>query len=195
MPNDIKEYVKEFGDYLLKRGKSKATIENYCIAVKQLLKHSDKTPKTLNLDDIMDFSYEIKRNNEPNTQKPKLCGIKRYLKYIKRVYKNTTYSDYEDDKDETDEDILKALPVIHKEIIPLTKKEVMKLFELSRKNPCDHAVLKLFYYSAQRISSIQNLNLNDIDWECKTDTDENRFYAIKIQAKGNRTYTIEINQD
>ena len=121
-----------------------------------------------------------------------MCGIKRYLIFIKKAYSNTTFNDYLIDKEET-EDILKADTPQDKQVDILTKEEVQKFFDASEENPRDNAVFKMFYYTTQRCYSIQNLNIQDIDFTPRSTLDGKKYYNITFKyQKGRNKKAITI---
>jgi integrase/recombinase XerD len=205
MSKTLEEYVKEYGDYLKGRDKSKATIVGYQQAIKNLLgkpisKTNDlrwkwdlvKTPESLTLKDIEEFALETKTNYQPNTQRIRLSAIKKYMIFIKRKYNNNLYLEYLEDKEISNDDILQARKGYTKKIDVLTKDEIERLFKSSDRNYRDNAIIKTLYYTSQRVGSIVNLNFNDINFEGKMDKNNNRYYSIEFKhTKGNNHHTVE----
>jgi len=196
MPKTLQKYVEEFGSHLISKNKSEATIFGYKLAIKQFLcdivdnRGKDKdykmvvTPKTLTYKFLEQFTVRAKSQLEPNTQKIKLAGIKRYLKYIRANYNSNVYETYEKEKElynSDDEDILRAEPIQDNYKDTLSRDEVKKFFDISKHNPRNHAILKLFYYTSQRIHSIVNLNQEDIDFTPKYTAKGIEYYVIKIR--------------
>ena len=196
MPKTLEEYVEEFAHHLRKKGKSECTIHNYTLAIKQLLCNivddRDKkatynliyTPNTLKYTYLEDFCYRVKQAYEPHTQRSKLAGLKRYLRYIKARHNNTLFDDYEKEKElyqGKDEDILRAEPDQDVYEEPLTHKEVQQFFEISKFDLRNNAILKMLYYTGARVHSLINLNVNDIDFTPRTDENGIEYHNVTIR--------------
>ena len=200
MPKTLEKYIEEFGNHLRRRDKSEKTVQGYCIGVKQLLCDSvgmsdkweiKRYPERLKFSDIEDFAYKLRKAYEPNTQKIKLSGIKRYLKFIKKTYGNNLYNEYIVDKEET-EDILKADTPQDKKVDIITKDEVKMFFDASEENPRDNAIFKTFYYSTQRLYSVQNLNTEDIDFSLRKTIDGNKYYNITFRYQKGKSKKFKV---
>ena len=109
MHKSLEEYIKEFANHLRDYNKSEKTVQNYTIAVRQFLcdvivggigreYKMVYSPETLTYNYLKDYSRRIKEGLNPNTQKPRLCGIKRYLKFIRAKYDSKVYDTYEKEK-------------------------------------------------------------------------------------------------
>jgi integrase/recombinase XerD len=207
MPKTLEEYIREFGDHLRELEYSICTVNNYCMSVKQLLcdvvddRSKDKeynlkyTPETLTLKYIKDYSKRIKDTLEPNTQKMKLMSIKYYLRFIKAVYKSRVYDEYQDEKTlyGSRKDILKGRPIQDTNKEPLTEEEVRKFFKITEPHYRDHALLKMFFYSTQRIHSIVNLDIGDIDFDPKTNENGEVYYNVTFRyQKGMRKKPVTV---
>ena len=198
MPDEtLEKYIKEFGDHLRGLDYSKCTVNGYTMSVKQLLcnvvddRSRDKiynlkyTPKTLTLEYLKEYSKRVKDNLEPHTQRMKLMGVKYYLRYIKATYKSELYDEYENEKTlyGSKKDILRPRPIQDTHKDPLSEKEIMDFFKISKHNPRNHAILKMFLYTTQRIHSIVNLNVSDIDFNPIDNKNGEIYYNITIRYR------------
>jgi integrase len=197
---ELDKYIKAFGDHLDELDYSCKTKQGYTIAVRQLLCDIvDVKPKTkrkpqqiynlkyipeqLTLKYLKYYTKRVKESYEPATQRIKLCAIKYYLKYIREEHGSSVYDDYESEKIRfgSRKDILKARPREDKYLKRLTDEEIDAFFEVSKFNPRDHAIFKMFYHTAQRVHTIVNLNVEDIDFEPQTSNKGNVYYNITIK--------------
>ena len=173
----IETDLKQFKSYLEAKGRSQNTIKNYEVGVEQFLKYVNKQPKDITIQDIETYCRYIRSKVHSNTLTSKYCSVKAYLKFLKRKDLLTECED---------EDLLKPpiwkLP--EKEI--LTKSEIQSMFQTSKDNPRDNAILKTLYYSTQRVSSIRDLKLSDINFDNE---------AVRIHAKGDRYYSVDLHSE
>jgi site-specific recombinase XerD len=151
------------------------------------------TPESMNL-----YVNYVKGHLSMSSQVSTLFALRKYLYFIQREYGNNTYEYYKDIK-RNNEGIPKAEreenPLIPKRVDtttrrPLSDEELNKLFEVSKHNLRDYAILKIAYYTAQRIDTISLMELPNLD---RT----NR--RITVYAKGKdgkpRIYTIPIDKE
>ncbi|UCF12242.1 MAG: tyrosine-type recombinase/integrase [Thermoplasmatales archaeon] len=169
--------LKKFEDYLLSRGKSKSTTKVYTIAITQFLNHINKDSKNINISDIESYCKYTRQVYHSNSLTPKFSAIKNFLKSQKR---------YDLLEKLNEEELLKPPKIIIPDKEVLTKKEVQQIFDASKHNLRDHAILKTLYYTTQRRGSIIDIKISDI----KQDIDE-----IHIRAKGDREYDVDINPE
>ncbi len=218
MQKNLETYLKEYACHLRDYDKSKKTIEGFNIAVKFFLCDviSNKeakngyvmkyTPETINYNYLKDYTKRIKKELEnANNQKIKLTGIKRYLKFIKAKYENPTYDEYIENKnkysEKTDEDILKiTTPEPTMKILP-TNEEIKQLLDLAKTKENglrNHAILKLFFYTSQRLHSIVNLNKTDVNPEPKYTKNGTEYYEVifkYLKGKNKNPKVIPIPKD
>ena len=183
-----------FGEYLISRGRSRATADTYTIVVENLLKYTKKTPQTLTYEDVVKYVTEIKTGKSKGvTKKSMFSAIKKYLWYLKSKHKNTAYDDYLVEANE-DINIFEVTDVQTADKIILTKEEIQKLLKSTEKNPRDYAIIMTFYYTSARGNSISHLNKQDIDWEGEINPkDKQRYHKIQIRnAKGNYHYKVDV---
>lgn len=198
MPKNLEKYSKEFGDYLLSKGKSHNTVNRYCSYTAILLSQTGKTPETLSLRDVEKHVAWIRVNFNFSNKKTSFSAIKKYLRYLKLKYNNVIYDNYLKELDTTDEDMFHIKEKYQPESKEIIKpEEAERIFNVAESHPRDYAILKLFYYSWQRIGSIQNLNLEDIDYKGEINPENGkRYHRIHIKgAKNNQSYYIHIEDD
>ena len=182
----MEKNLEEFKTYLLERNHSRRTIATYTKAVEQFLTLINKTPETIQYSDIGKYTLwckeVIKFSN--NGLIPKYGAIKSYLWFIKYKYGNTTIDSLNENR--ITMSILKPPKRKYPQKDLLTKEEIFKLFKVASINPRDVALLKTFYYTTQRVSSIRELNVQDIDFKNE---------EIWIHGKGDSSYTVDIHTD
>ena len=167
-------HIRKYEDYLIANSKSKETVESYVRTIKQFLKLC-KNLDDINKDDLDRYKlYAVKKYNS-NSLTPRYASINLYLKYIGKS------------KDWRDENRLKPPKQYTPNKIPLTEDEIKGLFRVSKHYPRDNAILKVFYYGLLRRSELQNLNLDDVDYQRN---------KLRINAgKGNKYDTINLHPD
>ncbi len=84
---------------------------------------------------------------------PKYCAIKTFLEFL-----NVSDKEIKSYK-------LNPLPIEVKPKTPLTRQEIQKLFEITKDNLREHAILKTLYYSTIRSRELCNLNIEDVDFQ------------------------------
>jgi site-specific recombinase XerD len=147
--------LKAFEKYLLSNNKSKETIQSYIRTIKQFLDLVNKLPEQICKEDIEKYKYwahEIKHYDR-NSLTPKYCAIKSYLELLEIPDKELKSYKLSPPKIEV------------KPKTPLTRQEIQKLFEITKDNLLDHAILKTLYYSTIRRKELCNLNIQDIDFQ------------------------------
>jgi len=95
------------------------------------------------------------------------------------------------DKEET-EDILKADTPQDRKVEVLTKEEVKMFFDASEENPRDNAIFKTFYYTTQRLYSVQNLNVTDIDFTPRETVDGKQYYNITFRYQKGKSKKYKV---
>ena len=163
--------LNEFEDHLLADNASKETIKSYIRTIEQLLDFLKKSPEDITEKDLERFKlYSIKiKQYDSNTLTPKYCAINKFMEYFGKPHR------------------LIPPPLKTKNKTPFTKHEIKQLFEASKTNPRDHALLKTLYYSMLRRSELIHLNIEDIDFQRQ---------KIRVnKAKGNKYDEINIHPD
>lgn len=161
--------IDNFKDYLLGNNCSKATIDSYSRTIKQLLTVLNKKPEDINKNDLNRYKlYAIKtKHYDTNTLTPKYCAINSFMEYLDKPYN------------------LKPPTTRTKNKVPFTRDEIQQLFNASKENQRDHAILKTFYYTQLRRNEIINLNIKDVDFQ---------RYKIRVnEGKGNQFAEINIH--
>lgn len=147
--------LKEFEKHLLANNKSKETIQSYIRTIKQFLSLINKLPEQICKEDVEKYKYwahEIKHYDK-NSLTPKYCAIRSFLEFL-----------------EIPDKILKSYKLSPPKIevkpkTPLTRQEIQKLFEITKDNLREHAILKTLYYSTIRSRELCNLNIEDVDFQ------------------------------
>jgi len=149
------KHLKEFENHLLANNKSKETIQSYIRTIKQFITLVNKLPEQLCKDDIEKYKYwaiEIKRYDR-NSLTPKYCAIKTFLEFLEIPEKEI--KSYK----------LNPPQIEVKPKTPLTRQEIQNIFDVSKDNLREHAILKTLYYSTIRSRELCNLNIEDIDFQ------------------------------
>lgn len=189
--------VQKFGEYL-KTTSTKTTINGYMTAVRELHDQTNRYPEQLTYADIKKYVEHLKSNDEYYSKRNKFASLKIYIRYLKLTGINESLMD----------DWGKEKKIMHKDIfkIPktekprrkkkevLTKEEIKKLFEHTRKYPRDHAIIKSLYFTTQRGGTLEHLNIQDIKKEPIVNPEDGKEYHI-IHIKGaklNEEYDIQV---
>jgi integrase/recombinase XerD len=149
------KYLREFENYLLANNRSKETTKSYTRTVSQFMGLIKKPPKDITKEDIERYKYwanEIKHYDR-NTLTPKYCAIKSFLEFL----------DIPDKEIKSFKLSPPRLEVKPKK--PLTREEIQKMFEISKNNYRDNAILKTLYFTTIRNRELCNLNIEDIDFQ------------------------------
>jgi len=165
------KYISEFENYLISNNSSNATVKSYTRTINQLLKFLNKYPNDIVEKDIEKYKlYAIQvKQYDINTLIPKYSAINAFMELLKKPIK------------------LKPPKKRVKNKIPLTIEEVKQLFQASEEDFRDNAVLKVLYYGQLRRSELENLDVEDIDFERQ---------KIRInKGKGNQYDEINIHPD
>ena len=179
-----------FRNHLLGLGKSRATANTYVADVKMLLKfvNKDSNPTAISYQEVESYLRDMKSRLAKTSWRHNVFGIKIWLKYIKEYHDNNTIDHFE--KISKEMNLLRP-PKTREEkstrsIEPLTQAEQQKIYEVSKSNPRDYAMLRVFFVSLQRCGSVLNINVEDINFEKK---------EIHIFAKGDEEYYISIDDE
>ena len=167
----FQKYCSEFENYLISNNCPKATIKSYKRTINQLLTFLNKYPNDIVEKDIEKYKlYAIQvKQYDINTLIPKYSAINAFMELLKKPIK------------------LKPPKKRVKNKIPLTIEEVKQLFQASEEDFRDNAVLKVLYYGQLRRSELENLDVEDIDFERQ---------KIRInKGKGNQYDEINIHPD
>lgn len=171
-----------FNDYLIGKSKSKATILSYTRVIKQFLTLINKqVGKDITKEDLQ--KYQVWANKDKgyksNTLTPKYCGINIYLEFLGKP------------DDWIKKNRLQPPPQIIPNKTPFTREEIKLLFKISKTNLRDNSLFKTFYYGMLRRSEIQNLNIDDIDFQ----RNKIRVGNSSFNPKRNKHAEINIHPD
>jgi site-specific recombinase XerD len=183
-----KTHLEAFENHLLGLGKSRATIHTYESDVSMLLRYVNKDISEITYTDVENYLREMKARVQKSSVRHNVYGIKIYLKYLKAYHNNNTIDHFDNIPKEMN---LLRPPKPREEkptrkIEPLTSSEIHKLYEVTKDNPRDYMIMRLFFITLQRKESIFNINISDINFETK---------EILIHAKGDEEYLITIDDE
>jgi integrase len=192
----IKQYLKHI--YSVKTGipMSQLHEKHRAKELKDILQQitiEEVTPESMNL-----YANYVKANMSMSCQVSTFFALRKYLYFIQKEYGNNTHEYYKDIKRNNEGKPYaekEENPLIPKRIDtttrrPLSDEELNGLFEVCKINPRDYAILKVAYYTAQRIDTLTLMELPNLD---RT----NR--RITVYAKGKdgkpRIYTVPIDKE
>ena len=171
--------VKELGSLLEKMKKrlsvsnhSEQTIVNYLRSVEYLCKHTGKHPKDTEIDEIIDYLYQLQYHKFRawRTIKIYVAGLRWYYSHMLEDEKLAFQIPYP--KEEQD------LPVV------LSRRELYKLFS-SCENIKHKLMLTMLYASGLRRNELLNLRIENIE------TNDGKFRIRINRSKGNKDrYTV-----
>ncbi len=171
--------VKELGSLLEKMKKllsvsnhSEQTIVNYVRSVEYLCKHTGKHPRDTEIDEIIDYLYQLQYHKFRawRTIKIYVAGLRWYYTHILEQDKLAFQIPYP--KEEQD------LPVV------LSRKELFKLFS-NCENTKHKLMLTMLYSSGLRRNELLNLRIENIE------TNDGKFRIRINRSKGNKDrYTV-----
>jgi len=167
------ELFQRFSEDLQLKGLSHKTIKMYTRAVKQLVKHYQKSPEEISDEELRQYFLYNKNVRQWSrvASTISLCGIKYfYTLTLKREWTSLKFIRPEKEK---------KLPVI------LSQKEVKALLD-SVRLPHHRACLKVIYSLGLRIGEGTNLQVADID--------SDRMFVHIHRAKGNKDRYIPLPQ-
>ena len=171
--------VKELGSLLEKMKKrlsvsnhSEQTIVNYLRSVEYLCKHTGKHPRDTEIDEIIDYLYQLQYHKFRawRTIKVYVAGLRWYYSHILEQEKLAFQIPYP--KEEQD------LPVV------LSRRELFKLF-FNCENIKHKLMLTMLYASGLRRNELLNLRIENIE------TNDGKFRIRVNRSKGNKDrYTV-----
>jgi site-specific recombinase XerD len=171
--------VKELGSLLEKMKKrlsvsnhSEQTIVNYLRSVEYLCKHTGKHPQDTEIDEIIDYLYQLQYHKFRawRTIKVYVAGLRWYYSHILGQDKLAFQIPYP--KEEQD------LPVV------LSRRELFKLFS-NCENIKHKLMLTMLYASGLRRNELLNLRIENIE------TNDGKFRIRINRSKGNKDrYTV-----
>ena len=171
--------VKDLGSLLDKMKKrlsvsnhSEQTIVNYLRLVEYLCKHTGKHPRDTEIDEIIDYLYQLQYHKFRawRTIKIYVAGLRWYYSHILEQEKLAFQIPYP--KEEQD------LPVV------LSRKELFKLFS-NCENIKHKLMLSMLYASGLRRNELLNLRIENIE------TNDGKFRIRINRSKGNKDrYTV-----
>lgn len=154
--------------------KSDGTVLEYEIAVRMMLKYTDKEPRDISIDDIEKYKQHMVHEKQYSTG-----NLVRHLAILKVFFKFV------------------EMPVANKIRTPrrpkplprfLSEGEMARLLKVAREESARiHAIIAVTYYGGLRVSEVANLNISDIDFENK---------RVRInRGKGKKDRITYLHQD
>jgi len=162
-----KKAVKHFKQQLIVANRTEQTVGNYIRSVEGLMNFHDELPENLELDQIIDFLYDLKNEKERNwiTIKIYVAGIRWYYQHVLNDEETAMLIPYPKEE--------KSLPKI------LSREELTDLFNACS-NQKHRVMFRLMYSSGLRRSELIRLIPEDID------TKDGKCRVRIIRGKGNK---------
>lgn len=170
--NELNTLLEKMKKRLAVRNHSNQTIVNYLRAVEYLCKHTGKNPADTEIDEVMDYLYQLQhlKLRAWRTIKVYVAGLRWYYTHMLDDEKFAFKIPYP--KEEED------LPMI------LSRNELLKLF-VAAENPKHRLMLIMVYASGLRRNELLNLKIEDID------TNDGKYRLRINRSKGNKDrYTV-----
>jgi site-specific recombinase XerD len=167
-----KRAIKRFKQQLIVANRTEQTVGNYIRSVEGLMNFHDELPENLELDQIIDFLYDLKNEKERNwiTIKIYVAGIRWYYQHVLNDEETAMLIPYPKEE--------KSLPKI------LSREELTDLFNACS-NQKHRVMFRLMYSSGLRRSELIRLTPEDID------TKDGKCRVRIIRGKGNKDrYTV-----
>ncbi len=162
------KFIDEYINEMKNRGYSKMTVRNVHYLLNNFMDHYELPDKN-NISDYL-FNVDVSKN----TKITRSYILLAFAKYIKR-------------KTGINFDIgIPGLKKSKKMPVYLTKTELGKLLDASRKNIRDFTILAFFIQTGLRIDELINLHTKNVDLQDKT---------IKVHGKGDKERIVPLSQD
>lgn len=169
---DLNTLLEKMKKRLAVSNHSNQTIVNYLRAVEYMCKHTGKYPADTEIDEVMDYLYQLQyqKFRAWRTIKVYVAGLRWYYSNMLDDEKFAFKIPYP--KEEQD------LPII------LSRSELLKLF-VAAENPKHRLMLIMVYASGLRRNELLNLKIEDID------TNDGKYRLRINRSKGNKDrYTV-----
>ena len=167
-----KRVLKNFRQHLKVANRTDQTAKNYTRSIEALMDFQDELPGNLDVDQIIDFLYDLKIEKERNwrTIKIYVAGIRWYYQHVLNDEETAMSIPYPKEE--------KSLPKI------LSREELTDLFNACT-NPKHRAMFRLMYSSGLRRGELTRLTPEDID------TKDGKCRVRILKSKGNKDrYTV-----
>lgn len=167
-----KKAVKRFRQQLIVANRTEQTVKSYIRSIEGLMNFNDELPENLDVDQIIDFLFDLKNEKERNwiTIKIYVAGIRWYYQHVLNDEETAMSIPYPKEE--------KSLPKI------LSREELTDLFNACT-NPKHRVMFRLMYSSGLRRGELIRLTPEDID------TKDGKCRVRIIKGKGNKDrYTV-----
>ena len=172
----LENHIETLRNYLVNRNYSPKSIRNYLVTIQKFLNDTNKEPKDITM---QDFEIEVtkmltsrnKGKNSKGTPKPystnsltsKYMALKVYINFLNEQIHHT-YTDETHHLKYNKKTFLHPPPHVLPDKEALTKEEISRIFEFAKTNKRDYAILNTLFFSTQRKTTIQMLNLEDVNF-------------------------------
>ncbi len=136
------------------RGFSSKTVKAYLYYNKSLLKYNKKSPKNINIDDIKEYLYFLKKKNLSNSTLNTAINALKF--YYTQILKRKFFLNKEVFRTKK----AQKLPIV------LTREEIGRIFSVIT-NVKHKLLLGLMYSSGLRVSEVVNVKVKDFDFKNK----------------------------
>lgn len=161
----IEDALRRFLEYIeIEKGRSLKTVENYERYLKRFIAFSKiRSTKDINGENIREFRLHLNRQAgikirgqgagtmKKRTQNYYLIALRIFLKYLMKQGIPSYSPDY-----------IELAKTSERHIDPLDVKDLLRMIEVSKKNPRNHAMLQMLFSTGLRVSELCSLN-RDID--------------------------------
>lgn len=185
---NIHDALRRFLEYIeIEKGRSLKTVENYERYLTRFIEFSGiKNTKDISGDNIREFRLHLNRQAgvkikgqsagtmKKRTQNYYLIGLRVFLKYLMKQ-NIPSYSP----------DNIELAKVSERHIDPLDVSDLLRMIEVSKTNPRNHAILQLLFSTGLRVSELCSLN-RDLDLT------KNEF---TIRGKGEKLRIVFLSPD
>lgn len=167
-----KRVLKNFKQQLKVANRTDQTVRNYIRSIEGLMNFHDELPENLDVDQIIDFLYDLKIEKERNwrTIKIYVAGIRWFFQHVLNDEETAKLIPYPKEE--------KTLPKI------LSREELTDLFNACS-NQKHRVMFRLMYASGLRRGELIRLTPDDID------TKDGKYRIRILKSKGNKDrYTV-----
>ena len=169
-----KTHIRKFQEYLQGESKSEMTIYTYTQGIKYFLSYIGKDAENITNEDIRNYKTHMvgELKYSKNSLIVRYASVRSFFEYLGKPLGKKILP------------FPKRTEVIK---IPLTEEDIQRLFEASKEDKRNHAILKVLYYTGLRRFEVVNLNVGDIN------TKDEILYVYG--GKGNSNKAINIHKE
>ena len=185
---NINEALQQFLEYIeIEKGRSLKTVRNYDHYLRKFIEHSGvKKPSDISPQNIREFRLHLNRQpgvkvrgQSESTMKKKtqnyyLIALRVFLKYLAKQGIKTYGAEN-----------IELAKTSQREVDYLSHHELMRMRDISKKNPRNHAIMEMLFSTGLRVSELCSLN-RDIDLSMQEFT---------IRGKGEKLRIVFLSPD